>query len=212
MKKKKRNDQEVDDFLDADGVPGEHAPSTTSEEDEDDLSRSAEKRERVKRMRARAFRKAWIIYPEDDWKGKWDLYITVILIFTCLSTPYLISFDAETDAWQILNYSIDLCFLADIVLTFAQAFYDDDFNIVDSRKEIARQYLKGWFTIDLVAIVPMDKVSDLFASGDSGDGSGGANKMIRLTRIGRMSKLIKLTRLLRVLKIIKEKSKVLTYL
>jgi len=163
-------------------------------------------------MRARVFRKNYIIYPEDDWKGKWDLYITVILIFTCLATPYLISFDAETQVWICANYTIDLCFFVDIVLNFAQAYYDDDFNIVDDWKKIACSYLKGWFIIDTVAIIPMDRIFGSGGGGAEGTGGGGANKMIRLTRIGRMSKLIKLTRLLRVLKIIKEKSKFLTYL
>jgi len=54
-------------------------------------------------MKHRAHRKPWIIYPEDDWKGKWDLYITVILIFSCMTTPYLISFDAETAEWVVVN-------------------------------------------------------------------------------------------------------------
>lgn len=162
-------------------------------------------------------RKPGIIYPEDDWKGKWDLYITLILIFTCLSTPYLISFEAETCAWEITNYTIDGCFFVDIIFNFLQAYYNDDFNIVDSHKKIAGNYLRGWFLIDTIAIIPIDKLfagnSSECGKSDGGKSSGGgANKMLRLTRIGRMSKLIKLTRLLRVLKIIKEKSKFLTYL
>lgn len=101
------------------------------------MNKSMERKEKVKRMRARSHRKKWIIYPEDDWKGKWDLYITMILIFTCMSTPYLISFDAETQVWICVNYTIDLCFFVDIILSFAQAYYDDDFNIVDQHSKIA---------------------------------------------------------------------------
>ena len=50
-------------------------------------------RKKVKAMRKREARKFMLIYPEDEWKGNWDLFVTVILMFTCLSTPYLISFD-----------------------------------------------------------------------------------------------------------------------
>ena len=81
--------------MDPDEMPKEHSVSS-SESSDDSPSASQMKKEKVKRMRARLSRKSWIIYPEDDWKGKWDLFITTILIFTCLSTPYLISFDAET--------------------------------------------------------------------------------------------------------------------
>lgn len=117
----------------------------------------AAKKEAKKRMKARLNRKNWIIYPEDDWKGKWDLYITVILIFTCLSTPYLISFEAETCGWIVANYTIDICFLIDIFFNFFQAYYNDDFKIEERHKKIAVYYLKGWFVIDVVAIIPIDR-------------------------------------------------------
>lgn len=150
-----------------------------------------------------------MIYPNDAWKGNWDLFITLILIFTCLATPYLISFseDAETLAWQIINSAVDFFFLIDIFFNFNQAYFNDDFIIQENRKQIACQYIKGWFTIDVAAILPMDYI---IVNKDKG--SGGAsmnNKMLRLSKIGRMYKLIKLTRLLRILKIVKEKSRIL---
>ena len=166
-------------------------------------------------MKTRTHKKKWIIYPEDEWKGRWDLFITVILIFTCMSTPYLISFEAETCAWVITNYSIDTCFFIDIIFNFFQAYYNEDFKIVDKHNKIAWYYISGWFIIDTVAIIPIDRFIrgwDDICQEETSQSGGAANKMLRLTRIGRMSKLIKLTRLLRVLKIIKEKSKFLTYL
>jgi hypothetical protein len=51
--------------------------------------------------------------------------------------------------------------------------------------------MKGWFTIDTVAILPFDLIM----------GAGGFNSLVRLTKIGRLSKLVKLTRLLRVFKV-----------
>ena len=94
------------------------------------LSRTMARRKRGKRMRTRDVRKFMLIYPEDEWKGNWDLFVTVILIFTCLSTPYLISFDgADTLEWIIINFAIDMFFLVDIIFNFNQAFYDEDFVI-----------------------------------------------------------------------------------
>jgi len=64
---------------------------------------------------------------------------------------------------------------------------------VDNRKEICCNYLKGWFSIDILAIMPFDIV---FASSKG-------NGIIRVARIGKLYKLVKITRLIRLLKVIK---------
>ena len=53
---------------------------------------------------------------------------------------------------------MDLLFLMDILVVFNTAYYDDDVDLVDDRKQIAKTYVKGWFTIDLLAIIPFDKI------------------------------------------------------
>ena len=53
-------------------------------------------------------------------------------------------------------FMIDFMFLVDIIIIFNTGIYDDYLRIIESRKLIAKKYLKGWFTIDLVAIVPFD--------------------------------------------------------
>ena len=67
---------------------------------------------------------------------------------------------------------------------------------------IAKLYLKGWFTIDLFAILPFDLMF----------GGGGLNQIVRITRISKMYKLVKLTRLVRILKIFKESNKMFKYM
>ena len=81
-----------------------------------------------------------------------------MLIFTCLSTPYLISFESDSVGWRVINYSIDACFLVDICFSFNQAYYDEDFVIIEDRKIIGCNYIKGWFSIDLIAIIPLDLI------------------------------------------------------
>lgn len=65
-------------------------------------------------------------------------------------------------------------------------------------------YLKGWFTIDVLAIVPFDVILSSMQSN--------VNGIVRIARVGRLYKLVKLTRLLRIMKIMKEKSKLMKYL
>jgi len=65
---------------------------------------------------------------------------------------------------------------------------------VEDRKAIALNYVRGWFFIDFVAILPLDII--MAASSKN-------VKMVRLTRVGRLYKLVKLTRLLRILKLVR---------
>ena len=90
-----------------------------------------------------------------------------------------------------------------MIFSFTTAYTDEDFRVIDDRATIAKGYLRSWFLIDLLAILPFELI--LKGSG------GGMNDVVRLARIGRLYKLIKLTKLMRVLKIIKERSKFLKY-
>ena len=94
------------------------------------------------------------------------------------------------------NLLIDALFLLDIIIIFNTSYLDDDFHVVYCRKKITQRYIKGWFIIDLLAVIPLDLI--LRTSDMKG--------LVRFARIGRMYKLIKLARLLRILKILKQDS------
>ena len=120
-----------------------------------------------------------------------------------MTVPYRLALISnDTRAWAFINGFVDICFLLDIIIIFNKTIFDENFQIVIDRKIIAAQYIKGWFFVDVLAIIPFD----LFFGGSD------LNQVVRIARIGRMYKLIKLTRLIRVLKIIKEKSKFLQYM
>ena len=90
-------------------------------------------------------------------------------------------------------YTIDFLFLLDIFVNFFSAIQDSKFELHDDRCVIAKEYLKGWFIIDLLAIIPFDLI---FMTSD-------LSSFVRVARIGKLYKLIKITRLLRLLKIFK---------
>lgn len=86
-----------------------------------------------------------------------------------------------------------------MVICFNTACYNDEDDLIEDRKTIAITYLKTWFIIDLIAIIPFDAFiteNDL-------------HSMTRIARIGRLYKLAKLFKLFRVLKILKERSKLM---
>lgn len=55
-----------------------------------------------------------------------------------------------------MNYTIDTFFLVDIFVNFNTAFYEQEYELVTSRKEIALNYLKSWFLLDFVSIIPTE--------------------------------------------------------
>jgi hypothetical protein len=154
-----------------------------------------------------AKRKKWqskfLIYPEDTFTSFWDVYIAIILIFSCLITPYRLALiEEDSDNWVIINAFIDIMFLCDIILIFNTTYYDEEFNLISDRKTIAIIYFKGWLFIDLVAIVPFDLLM----------GGNQLNNLVRIARLGKMYKLVKLTRLIRVAKMLKDKTKMFKFL
>mmetsp|Transcript_26579 Transcript_26579/g.40570 ORF Transcript_26579/g.40570 Transcript_26579/m.40570 type:complete len:153 (-) Transcript_26579:169-627(-) len=102
----------------------------------DESKIKAKDKMKVERMRARKNKKTWMLYPEDQHKVYWDLFITVILLISCILTPYNIAFGGiqEPLGWTMINFTIDGMFLIDILIIFNSAYYDDEFIIVEDRK------------------------------------------------------------------------------
>ena len=100
----------------------------------------------------------FIILPDDNFKRKWDLFITSILFFTAFVTPYRNAFvDYDNLGWITVNLFLDAGFFVDIVLNFYMAYYDDTDDIVDDRKKIAKRYLRSWFLLDMVSVLPISE-------------------------------------------------------
>lgn len=75
-----------------------------------------------------------MIYPNNALKNNWDMIITMVLIFTCMVTPYRIAFvEVDDEFWTIINSTIDFMFLIDMILSFISAYYTDDFELIEDR-------------------------------------------------------------------------------
>ena len=152
-----------------------------------------------------------MIYPENKLKNGWDMVVALVLIISCILSPIYIAFESDNDnpgiGWVVTNWTIDGFFLCDIFVMFISAYFDDDFIIIDDYKVIGKRYLKGWFSIDLLAIIPFDLFFGQGKPPEAEAGKSNVNHLVRFARVGRMYKLIKLTRLLRVMKIVKEQGK-----
>ena len=124
----------------------------------------------------------------------------MVLFFTCFVTPFRIAFIKDDNTtWITINLIIDLCFFADIMIIFNSGYVNEDTcKLIFSRKLIACNYIKGWFLLDVIAILPIN----LFME------SGSYNGLTRVSRLGRLYKLLKLARMLRILKIVESQNQI----
>lgn len=98
-----------------------------------------------------------MIYQDNVAKEYWDIFITVLLLYSCMLIPYRIAFVKEdTFNWKVALLVIDGLFVVDILFCFNATYMDDDFTEIDERKLILKNYLSGWFAIDLSAVFPFD--------------------------------------------------------
>ena len=90
-------------------------------------TKAARKRRQMKERAEKNKRRWFMFYPEDNCLANWNIVMTIILLVTCLVTPWKIAFSAEADfAWEVINTIIDIFFGIDMLVIFNSAFYDDD--------------------------------------------------------------------------------------
>lgn len=85
----------------------------------------------------RAISSGWLIHPDNNILKTWDMFITLLLILTCMSTPLHLAFfednsffagssEDNSNWWHIYNYICDGLFLLDIIICFNTKYLDED--------------------------------------------------------------------------------------
>jgi len=87
--------------------------------------------------------------------------ILIFVIYNAVAVPLDAGFPTYKKAdW--LSYgevAIDVIFFLDIIYNFRTAYVDDQGNMIRDSKKIAGNYLKSWFSIDVLASIPFEWVA-----------------------------------------------------
>lgn len=123
-----------------------------------------------------------IISASNKYKSAWDILIILLIIYSSITSAYLLAFDIKTEdhvGFNIFNtYIAEILFAIDIILTFFQEYKDpQNFEFVRDPAMIALKYLKSWFIVDFIAVFPFEIFTDFRA--------------FRLLRILRLPRLLK---------------------
>ena len=147
----------------------------------------------------------YILHPESRFMRAWNLFNALALVYTALLTPYEQAFlDQQLIELFVLNRLIDLTFISDMFVRFLTMHRrsDRESDMVLSQWEhglcpIALRYLKGWFAVDMLSVLPC--IFDIAALLDGGltalDAPGLRLARVicrapRLKRLGKMQRLI----------------------
>lgn len=108
----------------------------------------------------------------------------ILLVYTATVQPFELAFfdhDAEDHSLEI---SFEILFAIDMLINFVSAYVDRDRKLETRIKVIAANYIKSWFFLDLVAIMPFR----LFETSPDHTGilDNGVNKLLRLARLQRL--------------------------
>ena len=83
----------------------------------------------------------------------------MLIIVSVVVVPLRLGFDVEHSAsWDAYDWTTDAFFLTDICINFRTCFADDQQILHTHYAIVARQYLRGWFGIDFLSTIPLDRI------------------------------------------------------
>ena len=159
--------------------------------------------------------RGWVIDPNhSEWTAYWDLMMMTLLTIVLFLTPYEVAFLAPSvGVLFAINRVLDLIFICDLVMQFFLAYQngpEKGSTWVKSLPMIRKRYMKGWFAVDLLSVLPFWSIGMVINAGqddgagaDESGGGGGAESILRIVRAVRLLRLIKLGKVLGMSRILK---------
>ena len=100
-------------------------------------------------------RKRCLINPNGWFKKIFDHIILLCVFYVATFSAFKLGFVrvADSPLWLPTEYFVDFCFTLDIVLTFFTPKVVDS-TLIENHLTLAKNYLKLWFWLDLIAVLP----------------------------------------------------------
>lgn len=103
------------------------------------------------------------------------------------------TFDSNAAAF-LFDLVVDLAIVFDIGLNLRRYYFDDrSHKLITDPATIRMTYMKSWFLIDLISVIPFDRIVAALDTGRPEQMR--STKMVRLARLARFARLARLTKL-----------------
>jgi CRP-like cAMP-binding protein len=139
----------------------------------------------------------------------WDLVQVPLLLYIAIMTPLREGFGLSVglpsatnpccSASFVSELMIDLYFAVDIVLNFRTAYHDDKGEVVVEQRRVTQHYLRRWFLVDFMSILPVSYIGILVQGDDADEEADGKLKFMKMLRLFRLAKMLRLARMKRLL-------------
>ena len=145
--------------------------------------------------------KAWgVVNPRHGFIQAWDLNTLVLLVFTCIVTPYEIAFldgakGVNVEILFYVNQFINIIFVIDMILVFFLPFEGVNGCWITKKSDLALAYFQRMFVVDAISVIPFDIVAASQDEDDLGD--------LKFFRVLKLFRLLKMLRIFRGLRIVK---------
>jgi potassium voltage-gated channel Eag-related subfamily H protein 7 len=145
----------------------------------------------------------YILDPQAPYCKFWDFILLAALLYCAIVTPWEVSFliiqpTSFTGPFFIINTCVDCVFCKDMLMQFFLMVQVRDEEgrkkWIRSQRRIGMRYLRGWFVLDLVSILPFEAVGALLKDA--------ALQRLKVIRIIRLLRLLKLARVLRATRLV----------
>ena len=151
-------------------------------------------------------RESWSIDPDSKWHTVWDLFMVVLLGYVAIATPVELAFlsnDISVGYWA-WNRIIDSAFMVDLVINFFLGQENPvDGKVVRDVKVISKTYLRTWFLVDLISVLPfylMDStVTEEFIIDNDDIATSDSLRSLQVLRLVRVLKIVRLLRASRII-------------
>lgn len=127
----------------------------------------------------------------------------MILAINVLLLPVAIAFfdDSLNIGWIAFSMFSDICFFVDVIFNFRTGIITNENVIILEQAKICRIYLKSWFLLDIISLLPLDYIGMIiFYSYSNRDSLIMATRALRATKLVRLVTLLKLLRAIRFLR------------
>lgn len=143
-----------------------------------------------------------LLHPGTRFKKVWNVFMALLLLYTAVVVPYRIAFEEQVfwDMWTVMDLSTDGFFMVDVVVNFFSIELNEDGSMEVSRGTIAKNYLKGWFLVDITSCFPMTIVDYFSNPNPSNTTHSKYNSLLKVARLPRMYKLLRIVRVIKLLK------------
>ena len=141
--------------------------------------------------------------PDSTFKSLWDTVQVLSLLYIGIMVPLRLCFSdlkelSPPDRLFWAEAAMDFLFIVDVVVNFRTAAYTQYGDIEVDRTVLAKQYIRSWFLIDVVACLPLRYVvlvtESVSKQQDPGGGTSTSTgfKALKILRLLRLAKMLRL--------------------